>query len=173
MADLPYVKSIGELVDPRLAASSLSFTAGGASDSVTWTGYSIDRQAFATGGEPRSVDIFVAYDVTMASGSTLAFTFAVQDSVDGTNWSDYASEAYAVVSTGTTGGPAKSGVYRMSVAANNPNYPTGTRGVDLNSAKRYIRCNVIPHLSRAGTDTCVMVTIADFGGFDILPAPQT
>ncbi len=173
MADIVYVKSIAELVDPKLAASSLSWTAGGASDAVTWTGYSIDRQAFVTGSMPRSVDVFVAYDCTLASGSTLSFTFDVQDSADNSAWSDYATEAITVFSTGTTGGPAKSGIARMSVAAGNANAPTGTPGVDLNQARRYVRCNVVPHLSRAGTDTAVMVTIADFGGFDILAAPKT
>ena len=173
MADLNYVKSIGELITPRLLASSLSWTAGGASDSVTWTGYSIDRGAFANGGLPRSASILVAYDLTLASGSSFALTFDIQDSPDGSNWSDYATEAYFVVATGPSGGGHVSGVARFSGAANNANAPAGTPGVDLAMARRYVRCNVVPHMTRTGTDTGVLTVIGEFGGFDLLAAPKS
>ena len=49
MPGIVYVKSVAEMVDPKALASSLSFTAGGASDSVTWTGKSINREGFVNG----------------------------------------------------------------------------------------------------------------------------
>ena len=170
MADIVIQKSLGELVTPKAAASSLSWTAGGASDSVTWTGYSIDREGFSTGSLPRTADAIIYYDATLGSGLTLAFTIDIQDSPDGTNWSDYATEAYTVVATGPSGGGHVAGVARAVIASSNK--PVGTPGVDLKGARRYVRMNVIPHLSRTGTDTAVMVSVIEFAGFDQLASPQ-
>jgi hypothetical protein len=172
MADIVLLKSIGELVDQKLFSSSLSWTAGGASDSVTWTGLTINRGAFA-GSLPRSLDAFVAYDATLGSGQTLALYFDVQNSTNSSTWTDYATEASTVVATGPSGGGHVAGIARMSVAANDLNRPSGTPGVDLSGAMQYIRCNVVPHLSRTGTDTAVIVVAGTFAGFDTLASPQT
>jgi hypothetical protein len=173
MADIVLQKSIGELVDQKLFSSSLSWTAGGASDSVTWTGLSINRASFPTGSLPRTLDAFVAYDATLGSGQTLALYFDVQNSTNNSTWTDYATEASTVVATGPSGGGRVTGVARMSVAANDSSRPSGTPGVDLNGAMQYIRCNVVPHLSRTGTDTAVIVVAGTFAGFDTLASPQT
>jgi hypothetical protein len=171
MADLVYVKSIAELVDPKALASSLSWTAGGASDAATWTGFSINREAFSNGAVPRSMDAFVVYDVTMASGHTLSFTWDVQDSPDGSNWSDYSTEAATVAVTGVSGGTRQVGVSRMLRQGSDA--PSGTPGVDLSGARAYVRLLLVPHFSGAGTDTGIIVAAGEFGGFDILAAPQT
>lgn len=169
MADQVLQHSIGELVTIKNMSSSLSWTAGGASDSVTWTGSSINRNAFATGTPPRTMALAVSYDATLASGSTLAFTIDVQDSADNTNWSDYATEAIATAGTGISGGGRQFGVANAVIA--NQNAPAGTPGIDLSGARQYIRCLVVPHMGRTGTDTAVMMVVGVFAGFDTLAAP--
>ena len=171
MAGIAYVKSVAEFIDPKALSTSLSWTAGGASDAVTWTGISINRESFVNGAMPRSLDAFVVYDVTMASGHTLSLTWDVQDSPDGSNWSDYATEAATVAVTGISGGTRQVGVARMLNPSGNA--PSGTPGVDLNGARAYVRLNVVPDFSGAGTDTGIIVAAGEFGGFDILAAPAT
>ena len=171
MAELPYVKSVAELVDPKALSSSLSWTAGGASDAVTWTGKSINRGSFVNGSLPRSLDAVVYYDATLASGKTLSLTWDLQDSPDGTNWSDYQTEAATVVATGVSGGGRVIGVARL--ARGGSDAPAGTPGADLAGARAYVRLNVVPDLNATGTDTAVIAAIGEFGGFDILAAPAT
>jgi hypothetical protein len=171
MSSIVLQKSIGELVDEKALASSLSWTAGGASDSVTWTGFSINREGFATGSLPLTMDAAIYYDATLASGKTLSVLVDVQDSPDGTNWSDFATEASTVVATGPSGGGHVAGVARLTVA--NANKPTGTPGISLGAARQYVRVNVVPHLSATGTDTAVMAAVGVFAGFDQLASPQT
>lgn len=174
MAEIVLQKSVAELIDPKAAASSLSWTAGGASDSVTWTGIGIDRQGFATGSLPRSADAVVYYDATLGSGSTLALQWDLQEGPDNSNWSDYATEASTVVATGPSGGGRVVGVARLNGATIQGNAnPAALPGVNLGSARRYVRLNVIPHLSRAGTDTAVIASVMEFAGFDALAAPAT
>lgn len=171
MADMALQRSIAEHIDEKAAFSSLSWTAGGASDSVTWTGISINREAFATGAMPRSFDGVVFYDATLGSGATLALQWDLQEGADGTNYSDYATEASTVVATGPSGGGRVVGVARLVMASSDK--PTGTPGTGISGARAYVRLNVIPHLSRTGTDTAVIAGVAVFGGFDIYAAPQT
>ncbi len=171
MAGIAYVKSVAEFVDPKALSSSLSFTAGGASDSVTWTGISINREGFVNGALPRSMDAIVYYDATLASGKTLALYWDLQEGPDGSNWSDFQTEASTVVATGPSGGGRVIGVARLLRGGSDA--PSGTPGVDLNGARAYVRMNVIPHLSATGTDTAVIAAVGEFGGFDILAAPQT
>jgi hypothetical protein len=170
MADIVQVKSIAELIDPKALSTSLSWTAGGGSDSVTWTGISINRESFANGGLPRALDAFVFYDVTLASGHTLSAYWDLQEGPDGSNWSDYATEASTVIATGQSGGARQVGVARLLNQSGNA--PTGTPGVDLSGARAYVRLNVVPHLSAAGTDTAIIAALGEFGGYDILAAPQ-
>lgn len=171
MADINLQKSLGELTDPKAASSSLSWTAGGASDNVTWTGLTVDRQGFATGSIPRTADVIVAFDATLGSGNTLSIGFDVQTSPDNSTWTDYATQTTTVVATGPSGGGRVIGVARLVVPS--ANKPTGTPGVDLNSAQRYVRLNTLSDLNRAGTDTAVVTSVIEFAGFDFLASPQT
>lgn len=171
MADIVLQKSVAELIDEKALASSLSWTAAGASDAVTWTGISIDRQGFSTGSLPRNLDAVVYYDATLGSGATLSLTWDLQDSADNSNWSDYATEAATVVATGVSGGGRVVGVARLVVASTEK--PTGTPGISLNGARRYVRMLLVPDMSRTGTDTAVIAAVGVFAGFDQLPSPQT
>lgn len=171
MADIVLQKSIGELVDEKALASYLSWTAAGASDAVTWTGIAIDREGFATGSIPRTMDAVVFYDATLSSGKTLSLTWDVQEGPDGSAWSDLATEAATVIATGPSGGGRVVGVARL--ASPSADKPTGTPGIGLGPARRYIRLNVVPDLSATGTDTAVIASVGVFAGFDQLASPQT
>lgn len=171
MADIVLQRSVGELIDVKPLTSVLSWTAGGASDSVTWTGLTIDRGGFSGQPNPLCADIDVYWSAKLASGATLALTLDLQHSPDNSTWTDLFTVAGATVATGPSGGGALQGVTRMVIASSNK--PTGTPGVDLKSAKRYVRLNVLPHLSATQTDTAVVAGVGVFAGFDRLAAPQT
>ena len=174
MADIVLQHSIGELVDPKSLSSYLSWTAAGASDSVTWTGVTINRATFASGTPPKTVDAIVYYDATLASGKTLSVYWDIQHSTNASTWIVFATEASTVIATGPSGGGRINGVARMSVAgAAGSNAPAGMPGVDLSGAYQYVRLNVVPHLSATGTDTAVIAAIGEFAGFDTLASPQT
>jgi hypothetical protein len=171
MADIVLQKSIGELVDEKALISSLSWTAGGASDDISWTGLSIDREGFSTGSLPRTMDAVLFYDATLGSGKTLSIGWDIQDSPDGSNWSDYATEALGVVATGVSGGGRAVGVARLAVPSSDK--PTGTPGISLSGARRYVRFIPTADMSATGTDTAVMAAVGVFAGFDQLASPQT
>jgi hypothetical protein len=171
MADIVLPRSIGELIDLEALSSVLSWTAGGASDSVTWTGLTIDRGGFLGQPMPLSADVDVYWSAKLASGATLALTLDLQHSPDNSTWTDFATVAAATVATGPSGGGTLQGVTRMAITSSNR--PAGTPGVDLKSAKRYVRLNVLSHLSATVTDTAVIAAVGVFAGYDRLAAPQT
>jgi hypothetical protein len=181
MADFSTQKHIGDIIDVKALSSSLSWTAGGASDSATWTGISVDRMNFSTSYMPHTADFDVFYDATLASGAHLSLSFDVQSAPDGSTWSDYATEASQIVATGPSGGGRVVGIARMTVSsADDPsiasatNLPgqTATPSLNLSSAQRFVRFNFAPHLSSAGTDTAIAAAVGVFAGFDGLQAPS-
>lgn len=147
------VAALGAL--KRLSAAA-SATAAGAGDSSTTTGATIDRMGFGSGSMPMNLDFAVLWEATLATGKTLSVGYAVQDSPDGANWSDYATGTYAAVATGSTAASALAGETEVSV--------------DLSSARRYVRGNFALDLSATGTDTAVARAAGFFAGFDRLPA---
>lgn len=149
--------NIGALVDVERASDHATSTAGGSGDTTTVTGLTIDRQGFSTGSMPRSALFSVIYEATLQSGKTLSLGYAVQDSADGSNWSDYQTATYAVVSTGGSGGSTNKG--QFNVAA------------DLNGARRYTRFNYNPKCSATATDTTYSDAVVVVAGFDRLAAP--
>lgn len=150
--------NIGSLVNVVRAAAAASLTAAGTGDATTTTGATIDRVT-AAGGLARSALFSTVYDATLTSSKTLSITQIIQDSADGTNFSDYQTAAAAtVVATGTTGGSTAAGQLNLQV--------------DLGSARRYVRINTVPDLSHTGTDTALTRSVAVLGGFDRLPAPN-
>jgi hypothetical protein len=182
MADMALQRHIGDYIDVKAASLSLAWTAGGASDSATWTGLTIDRgSAFSTGAFPRTADFDVVYDATLGSGHTLSLYFDLKSAPDGATWTDFATEASVVVATGPSGGGRVAGVARMTlVTPDDPtvaaqvNIPgqTTAPSIDLTSAQRYLQFNTIPHLSATGTDTAVIQAVGVFAGFDSLQAPS-
>lgn len=150
--------NIGAVVDIVYASAAAAATAAGTGDNTTTTGTTIDRQGLTNGSMPRSALFSTLFDATLASGATLSIGYAVQDSPDGSNWSDYQTAAKVVVGTGPSGGGAVKGQFNIQV--------------DLNSARRYVRYNSLQDLSAGGTDTSVTRSAAVLGGFDRLPSPN-
>lgn len=175
MADLALQRNLGAYFTPKALSNPVVWTAAGTGDTTLNTGISVDRGAFSNGALPFGVDADVIYSATLASGATLTLLLDLQTSADNTNWSDYASQAATVVATGPSGGGKVTGVARLTVSSGGSsnmagNNPDKSPGVDLSTAKRYVRLNVTPDLSATGTDTGVLVAVGYFGGFDSLPA---
>lgn len=147
------VAGIGALL--RLSLPSTA-TAGGAGDATSVTGVTVDRFSLGGGSLPLVANLGVAYEATLASGATLKFGYAVQDSADNSTWTDYQTATYATVATGPNGGGAVAGVFDIG-------------SVSLSTARRYIRLNYNPDLSAANTDTAVARAIGFAAGFDRLP----
>ena len=155
MSDIVVQANIGSLGALKRLSAAASATAASTGDSTTTTGATIDRAAFSSGGMPSSGVFGVVWDTTLATDKTLSVGYAVQDSADGTNWSDYLTATYAVVATGSTAASALSGVLEVNV--------------DLRSARRYVRLNSAVDLSATQTDTAVSRSVGFFAGSDRLP----
>lgn len=149
-------KDVKSLVLPKLATAFTAATAGGSGDDTAITGVTIDR--FATSGIPLNAQVVILWTATLAATKTLTLkTVKVQDSADNSNWTDFATFANpGVVATGPGGGGTVSGV-------------TEIPGVDLSSARRYVRLVFTPDLNAANTDTATVVGMFNLAGFDRLP----
>lgn len=148
------IAALGALL--ALSAASAA-TAGGTGDATTVTGRSIDRFSLGGGSMPQDLNPAVVYEATLASGATLRFGYAIQDSADGSTWADYQTATYsAAVATGPSGGGAVFGTFDIG-------------SVSLTSARRYVRVNYNPDLSAGATDTAVARAVGFFAGFDRLP----
>jgi hypothetical protein len=149
-------KDVKSLVLPKLATVVTAATAGGAGDNTAITGATIDR--FEKAGIPLNAQIVVLWTATLAATKTLTLkTVKVQDSADGSNWADFATYTDpGVVATGPTGGATLSGA-------------TEIPGVDLSSARRYVRLLFTPDLSATATDTALVVGMFNLAGYDRLP----
>lgn len=148
------IAALGDLV--RLSDHSTAVAAG-SGDATTVTGITIDRAGFSTGAMPQSGLFGVAYEATLTSAKSLSLGYAIQDSADGTNFSDFQTATYATVVTGSATTAFK-GCWNVAV--------------DLAAARRYVRFNYIPDLSASGTDTFYADAVGFLGGFPRLPAPN-
>lgn len=169
--DIVLQKNVSSLIDVKALTGFLSWTAGGAADSATYTGNSIDRGGFS-GGQlmPESMDVELEYSAQLASGKTLSVYLDLQHAPDNSAWADFATETTTVIATGPSGGGLVAGLVRMAVP--NINAPSGAPGVDLTTANRYLRLLVVPHLSATVTDTAIITATGVFGGYDRLAAPN-
>lgn len=156
MSDLVLQRDVGSLGALKRLSAAASATAAGTGDSTTTTGATIDRFGFSNGSRPDSMAFGVAWDATLATGKTLSIGYAIQDSADGSNWSDYQTGTYAAVGTGSTAASALSGMFEASV--------------NLTSARQYLRGNFALDLSATQTDTAVARAVGFFAGFDRLAA---
>lgn len=173
MSDIVLLKNLGALIDPKsVLTPDYAWTAGGASDSITFTSSSVDREGMSTGSLPRSMDVEIYYSATLGSGQTLALYSEIDSAPDNSTWTLYASEQ-ATLATGPSGGGNVFGVHRMTIQTTADN-PSPGPGINLGSAARYLRYLGVPHLSRTGTDTAQVRAVGlVFGGFDQLAAPTS
>lgn len=146
--------NIGSVIAVRRAAANAAVTAAGAGDATAVTGVIIDRAALRW---PKSGVFAVPFTATLAANETLSLVMTVQDG-DAANLSDaatFATRANAVIATGPSGGGTVTGEIEFDV--------------NLSGAKRYLRLNYTPDLSRGATDTAALSAVAVLGGFDRVP----
>lgn len=147
-------RNVGEVIDIARAAANTAVTAGGAGDNQAVTGVVVDLAAL---GQPQSCAIAIPFTATLGQGETLSIAHTLQHGT-AANLSDaatYQSRAATVVATGPTGGGTVSGVVKVNVP--------------LRGARRYVRLNFTPDLSRANTDTAALSAVMVFGGAERLP----
>lgn len=155
MSDLVLQRDVGSLGALLRLSAAAAAVAAGTGDSTTTTGATIDRMGFSSGSMPTALAAAIIYDATLATGKTLSIGYAVQDSADGSNWSDFQTATYAVVATGATAASVAAGQFEV--------------GVNLGSARRYFRTNFALDLSATQTDTAVGRAVGFAAGFDRLP----
>ena len=156
MADLVLVRNIGAYITTR-RGSGAGTGAQTAGATATITGATIDREGFAGGSLPDSMQTAFLYDSTLASGKTLVVYFDVQHSTNNSTFTDFATGTGTTTVTGASGGSVQQG----SISFN----------VNLHGAYRYIRTLVVPSLSATGTDTITGLIVDVVAGYDRLAAP--
>ena len=137
------------------ALASTSLTAGGSGDATEVVGSSINIATLAK--RPTSVVFDIPCRAVLGATQTLVVVGKIEQSVDGSTWTDVTASATLLTLTGGSGGTTESGVARV--------------GCDLVRANcNFIRVRATPDLNRANTDTAVMgAGVAEFGGLDEEP----
>lgn len=136
----------------EFALTSTSLTAGGGGDNTEVDGASLNRATL--GYKPESVSFEIPLRAVLGAGESCTLTANLQDSADGSSWADITTPAVILTISSSAGGTV-TGVGRL--------------GFDLSRARKYIRVQATPNLSRANTDTAVMgAGVAIFGGIQAL-----
>ena len=149
------IKNIGDKIKVVRAGANTAVTAGGAGDAAAVTGVIIDRAAL---GWPQSGVVAIPFTATLGATETLSVAATVQHG-DNDGLSDagtFATRANGVVATGPSGGGTVTGTVELDV--------------NFSGAKRYVRVNYTPDLSRANTDTAALSAVVAFGGAIRVPA---
>lgn len=146
-------RNVGALGKVKRLSAAASGTAGGTGDNTAVTGVTIDRMV--AGALAGSIALAIIGESTLAAAATLSLAYTVQDSVDGSTWTTYATGANAVISTGATGG-STNGI-ELDI------------DIDLGPAKRFVRILFTPDLSAANTDTFALRAVGFLAGFDRVP----
>jgi hypothetical protein len=128
-------------------------TAGGTGDNTEVDGVWIDRLGYL------SAKLIVGVRAVLGQGETVTLAANLQDAADsaGTGAADYGAALAAT--TAATGGSGGSTEHGRIVA-----------DFDLSGARRYVRAQFTPNLSRANTDTAIAYAVLMLGGADKLPA---
>ena len=135
-----------DLKAETLVAHALAFTsatAAGTGDATEVNGVTLDTNALSS--RANSVLFIVDAVAALTADKTLIVTANLQDSADGTNWTDITTPAAILTLTASGSG-------------------VGTLGYDLSTARRYVRIQATPDLSHTGTDTATISGVAVFGG---------
>lgn len=137
------------------AMPSTALTAGGSGDATEVVGSTISIAALAK--RPTSVVFDIPCRAVLGATQTLVVVGKIEQSVDGSTWTDVTASATLLTLTGGAGGTTESGVARV--------------GADLIRANcNFVRVRATPDLNRANTDTAVMgAGVAEFGGLDEEP----
>lgn len=134
------------------AADNLAATSGGSGDNTEQTGQVIDLTSY---GYPKSMIAAFPWKAVIASTFTLTLAYVVEDSADNSTWADLVNVSATTVATGSA-----TTTWRGQEE----------RGIDLQTASRYIRCRFTAVLNRGGTDTAQVSAVYVFGGQAALAA---
>ena len=146
-------KDVAAILLPLHAFDQTDVAAGGAGDNAQIVGSSIDLLSLAT--HAQSVAFVVPAEATLGQDETLTVTADIQQSADGSTWSELVASQTILTLTGGTGGSTEKSAAKI--------------GADLTKGDRYVRVRVTPDLSRANTDTAKVMGAAVFGGLQELP----
>jgi len=135
------------------ALASTAVTAGGTGDDVEIVGSTLDRLALP---KAESVVFEIPCKAILAATKTLVVTGKIQDSANGSDWTDLVASGTLLTLTGGAGGSTEYGVARL--------------GVDLSQARRYVHVCATPNLSATATDTAeIGAGIGELGGLQEQP----
>lgn len=155
MADTTLVHNIAAYLNPAVALKPTSLTAS-QNSGATNNGATIDR--FASAGLYRSVDVVALVRASGSSKFKVTTTLRLQDSANGSSWSSYGS---ASATPGVTGATNATGKQTLAGAV--------SVGVDLGSARRYVRVNTILTWGGTNKSTPAQVGVAAIlGGSDLI-----
>lgn len=143
---------IGDVLTSVNALTPNVVTAGTTDSGAAQNGNTIDRQSL--GRNYLSAQIAIPVTTTLAATKTLTVAAKVQDSADGTNFTDYGTAPSSTV-LGSTSSTAS----QTLKSAKDFN-------VDISSARRYVRVVVTPTLSATASDTVALGGVAVLGGGD-------
>ena len=149
------VKDVRSSLLAVFAMASTSLTAGGSGDNTEVVGSSINIATLPK--RPASVVFDIPCRAVLGATQTLIVAGKIEQSVDGSTWTDVTASATLLTLTGGSGGTTEVGVARV--------------GCDLIRANcNFIRVRATPDLNRANTDTAVMgAGVAEFSGLDEEP----
>jgi len=143
-------------IDNQLACRSAclipTFTAGAAGDNAQVNGISVDRK------DATSASVVVTARAVLAATKTLTVKLIVQDSADGTTFTNVAAalqpagaaDSVVLTLTGGAGGSTENGQYQL--------------GLNLASLRRYVRVQLTPDLNATGVDTATVAALFVLGG---------
>lgn len=144
------------------AAINRTATAGGTGDNTEVDCAYVDRikDSDAAGGIAQSMKLVIGFTSALNAGETLSFAIQIQDDADG-------------VGSGTDfGEPIVKTVVATGASPNSTEVGTVEVDVDLSGAKRFVRAQVTPDLSRGGTDTAEWAASYVMFGHDPVPISQ-
>jgi hypothetical protein len=149
------VKDVRSSLLAVFAMASTSLTAGGSGDNTEVVGSSINIATLPK--RPHSVVFDIPCRAVLGATQTLIVAGKIEQSVDGSTWTDVTASATLLTLTGGSGGTTEVGVARV--------------GCDLIRVNcNFIRVRATPDLNRANTDTAVMgAGVAEFGGLEEEP----
>ena len=150
-------RNLTSLLTTKPGPMNIAITAAAGTDNSEVTSATIDRYSF-TQGRGQSAVFVMQVTATMASGETAAVSCKFEDSADSSSWAAFGAAMSTTTIVSSAGGAvtAKSGTVQY--------------GINLSSARRYIRVKLTTNLSASGTDTALSCGVVVVGGQSQLPA---
>ena len=148
-------RDIGEEIITRSAILPTASVAAGTGDATEIDGTSFNRSGLGNLYESCKLTIIGA--ATLASGLLITVVANLQDSANGSDWTDFGTAlALTTAATGASGGSE----VEFDVDLDN----------DIRPARQYLRAQVTTNLTATQTDTALVSGELVFGGGQVNPA---